>query len=143
MTHDSLTFGLAIVGFGMLAADAARRSRGRRSAAWTRATAAVVGAHVVCVWAFRFGWSLEVMQRKGIAVAVLFHGAFAALLTAAVVREPWRTTCVWLAFAVVCLGALPAPFRYDEIAVLRLPVLAIAGAAVWTICRRRRRPVTR
>ena len=43
------------------------------------------------------------------------------------------------AFAVVCVGALPAPFRYEEIAALRVPVVAvpIAAAAYWLWQRRR------
>jgi hypothetical protein len=136
---DSLTFGLAITGFAMLAADAARRARGDCSAAWTRATVVVIGAHVWCVWSFRLGWSIDRMLEKGLPAALLFHGAFTLLVAATFVREPRRSVLVWLGFGIVCLGALPAPFRYAELAVLRLPTAAIAGAALWVIWRQRQR----
>jgi hypothetical protein len=136
--HDDVTFGLALVGFAMLAADASRRFGGARSAALTVTTAAVVAAHVLCVWAFRFDWSLAAMLEKSLAAFVLFHGALLLLLLAAVAREPWRTRGVLAAFAIVCLGAVPAPFRYPELALLRLPVLAIPIAAAVCALRRRR-----
>jgi hypothetical protein len=37
---------------------------------------------------------------------------------------------VLAAFAIVCAGAVPAPFRYPEIQWLRAPVVAIFVAAV-------------
>ena len=51
-----------------------------------------------------------------------------------------RDRLVLLAFAIVCVGAIPAPFRYDEIAMLRLPVPGVFVAAViWVALQRRPR----
>lgn len=137
--HDWITFGLAFLGYAALAADAVRRAAGARSPGPTRLAAAIVLAHVLCVWAFRFDWSLQAMLAKGLGAFALFHGAFAAILAAVLVREPWRSRLVLAAFAVVSLGAVPAPFRYDEIAVLRLPMLAAFGAALAAMVRWRPR----
>jgi hypothetical protein len=140
--HDDITFGLALVGFAMLASDAARSCRGSGSRAWTVATVAVVLAHVGCVWGLRYGFDAAAMWRKGAVVFVLFHGAALALVAAAFLRESWRRRCVVAAFGVVCVGALPAPVRYPELALLRWPVLAIAAAAAGAIVRGGRRQPT-
>ena len=135
---DAFTFGLSLAAFALLALDASLRSRHRRSALLTRLVAAVATAHIVCVWAFRFGWSAAAMWGKSPFAFVLFHGAAATLGLATVVREPRRSPCVLAAFAIVCAGALPAPFRYDEIAWMRAPVVGIfvAAAAVMLLPRR-------
>ena len=131
MENDTLTFGLALVGYVLLAADATRRWRGGRSPGLTWLTAAVIVAHVLCVWAFRFDWSFADMWTKSIPGFVIFHGAFALILTSLVAPEPVRTRLIYAAFVIVCTGALPAPFRYDEISLLRIPMIVAFGAAVW------------
>ena len=75
---DSITFGLAFTGYGLLAADASRRFRGQRSVALTRLCAVVIVAHVLCVWALRFGWSFPAMFDKSPFAFVLFHTALRA-----------------------------------------------------------------
>jgi len=127
---DAVTFGLAFVAFVLLATDAACRWRGHRSAALTRTTALVVAAHVGCVWTFRFDLSFAAMWQKSAFAFVLFHGALLLIVASAFVRDPARDRLVWGAFAMVCIGALPAPFRYPEIAVLQMPMLAVFAAAV-------------
>jgi hypothetical protein len=129
MRHDDVTFGLAALGFVLLATDAARRWRGRRSRSLTLVTAAVITAHVLCVWAFRFDWSLAAMWQKSAVAFVIFHVALAGVLAATVAHEPWRNRLVTAAFVIVCTGALPAPFRYPEIAWLRWPLLLVAAGA--------------
>lgn len=130
MANDALTFGLSLAAFALLALDASRRSHRRRSARLTRLAFAVATAHIACVWAFRFGWSAAAMWQKSPFAFLLFHGAAITLGIATVVREPGRTRCVLAAFAIVCAGAVPAPFRYPEIQWLRAPVVAIFVAAV-------------
>src|SRR5688572_14414472 len=107
MPHDSTTFGLALVGFALLAADAARRWRGLRSAALTRTTATFVAAHVACVWVFRFDLSFATMWGKSPFGFALFHTALLLVVASAFVRERARDRIVWSAFAIVCVGALP------------------------------------
>jgi len=127
---DALTFGLSLAAFSLLALDATRRRHRRRSALLTRLVAVVAAAHILCVWAFRFGWSAAAMWEKSPFAFVVFHGAAATLGLASIVSEPHRTRCVLAAFAIVCAGAVPAPFRYDEIAWMRAPVVGIFVAAV-------------
>ena len=128
---DTITFGLAFTGYALLAADASRRVRGQCSAALTNLCALVIVAHVVCVWALRFDWSFRAMFDKSPFAFVLFHAALLSILLAALLAEPVRSRLVITSFAIVSLGAIPAPFRYDEIAVLQIPVLATALAAAW------------
>lgn len=138
MPYDNITFGLALIGYALLAADAARRFVGRRSPILTMLTAGVVFAHVLCVWAFRFDWSFAAMWHKSVFGFLLFHSALLLITAAVLVRGRPRDRLVILAFAIVCAGAIPAPFRYEEIAMLRLPVPAIFVAAVfWVLLQRR------
>lgn len=140
MNADDVTFGLALVGYGLLAADFARLHAGRtgRRLAW--ATAAVVLAHVVCVWSLRFEWSLTRMLEKSLPGFVLFHTALALILVAPALRGKPRVLVTSIAFALVTAGALPAPFRYPELSLLFLPLFAIAVSAVgYVIVARRRR----
>ncbi|MGE3172116.1 MAG: hypothetical protein AB7O97_05770 [Planctomycetota bacterium] len=137
---DWLTFGLAFVGYVLLAADGARRWRGHRHPALLCAAAAVILAHVTCVWGLRFGGSLDAALAKGWPPFLLFHGALSLIVAAVLVPEPWRTRLALTALAVVTAGALPAPFRYDELALLRLPMLAVAAAAV-ALAVRPRKPI--
>ena len=137
MQNDATTFGLAFVGFALLATDAARRWHGHRSTTLTRTTALVVLAHVACVWAFRFDLSFAAMWSKSLFGFVLFHTALLLIVAAVFARDPRRDWFVWSAFAIVSAGALPAPFRYPEIAVLQIPVLAVFATAVGYALRRR------
>jgi hypothetical protein len=135
MRHDPLTFGLAFVGYALLAVDAALRVRGRCSASRTALAAAVILAHVLCVWTFRFDWSFARMWAKSPAAFLLFHAALLLIVAAVPAREPWRSRLVVAGFAIVCAGALPAPFRYEELALLRVPMVAMFVAAVWLAVR--------
>jgi len=139
MPHDHITFGLALCGFGLLATDAARRFAGLRSPALTRLTAIVVCAHVLCVWAFRFDWSAARMWHKSAFAFVLFHGALLLILGSVLAGERHRSRLVLLAFAIVVIGAVPAPFRYPELAMLQIPVVAVFAAAVFCGLRARAR----
>jgi hypothetical protein len=130
MTADDCTFGLAIVGYGLLATDFARLWRGRNSRALPWLTAAVVLAHVACVWALRFDWSLHRMLDKGIIGFVLFHCALVLVLLAPLLGGKGRRRTVTGAFVLVSAGALPAPFRYPELGLLALPLLAVFVAAM-------------
>ena len=133
MPYDNITFGLALIGYALLAADAARRFVGRRSSILTMFTAGVVLAHVVCVWAFRFEWSFSRMWQKSIF-------GFLVIVASVLAHGRLRDRLVMAAFAIVCVGAIPAPFRYPEIEMLRLPVPAVfVVAVVWVLLQRRSR----
>jgi len=138
---DWLTFGLAFVGYALLCADAAARAWRRGSRVLTLATAAVVAAHVALVWALRFEGSFEIAISKGWAGFLIFHGALALLLAAAVAPTPWSGRLVLAAFPVVTLGALGAALKYDDVAILRIPLLAAfaTAAGLMLLARRRRR----
>ena len=129
MTANDWTFGLALIGYAMLGVDFVRQ-HARQATGWlSAATALVVVAHVVCVWALRFDWSLTRMLEKSLAGFLIFHTALLLIVAAPLMQKRRRLTTS-LAFALVTAGALPAPFRYPELSLLLLPVLAIALASI-------------
>jgi hypothetical protein len=95
-----------------------------------RVTAAVIVAHLPLGWSVRYEWHFAAATRNGYAGFVLFHGALAIILLSLVVAEREASRLVWTAFGVVTLGALGAVFRYDEVAIYRVPVIVLAGSGV-------------
>lgn len=141
MNLDDLTFGLAGVGYVLLAKDTALRVLGRRWNWLGIVTSKVVVAHVLLVWALRFDWSPSYAWNKSPAAFLLFHTAFALIVVAPMLRDRLRDRLTKATFCVVSLGVLPAPFRYPEISMLGLPMiatfLAVAAVYVSTVVGRR------
>ncbi len=134
---DNLTFGLALAAYALLGADVVARAWGVKRRPLTIVLAIVLTAHVALVWGHRFGWSVETALAKGLTGFVIFHAAFAAIIAAAVAREPWATRLLYAAFPVASIGAIGAAFKYDYVSVWRIPLLAVlAGTAVLSARRR-------
>ena len=129
MTADDWTFGLAVLGYGLLGADLACQHAQRPNRALSAAVASVVGVHVALVWHFRFDWSLSTMLEKSLLGALLFHSAL-LLIVLAPLLDSWRRMTTTMAFLLVTAGAVPAPFRYPELSLLQLPILAIAATSI-------------
>lgn len=127
---DTLTFGLAFVAYALLGADVAARAWGVKRRTLTIVLAVVLTSHVGLVWGHRFGGSVDAALAKGVAGFVIFHAAFAAILSAAVAREPWATRLLVAAFTVASVGAIGAAFKYDFVSGLRIPLLVVAGLTV-------------
>lgn len=145
LDHDAITFGLAIAGYIVLAKDAALRIAGRRWPVLGVLTALLIVPHVLLVWAFRFEWSLRYAWDKSPPGFVIFHAALLLIAIAPILRGRARDRTTWLAFTVVSAGALPAPFRYEELGILAIPLLSAFAAvvAVWYLRRKDRAFATR
>ncbi len=128
--EDAITFGLAWLGYALLASDFARRARGRRDARVSALTALVAIVHVACVYVFRFDGSVLAAWQKSAAGFVIFHSALLTIVLAPMVFEPWRTRMVFVSFGVVSFGGLGAPFRYPELGVLAIPLFTVFGVAL-------------
>lgn len=124
-TRTAITFGLAYLGYALLCVDVVRRAVGHRGRAWTFVLSAVVTAHVACIWIWRFDASLQRALDKNLAGFVIFHTALLLVLAGSVLRATWSRRVLVAAFVVVSSGALPAPFRYDEIRILAIPMFAL------------------
>lgn len=138
MTADDWTFGLAMIGYGLLGADLVCQHTRRPCRPLSAAVALVVLCHVVCVWHFRFDWSLASMIEKSLVGALLFHSALLAILAAPLLHHRRRPITTF-AFTLVTVGAVPAPLRYPELGLLMLPVLTIAIASIAGAAMGRRR----
>ncbi len=140
LDHNAITFGLAIAGYIVLAKDTALRIAGRRWPVLGVLTVLLIVPHVFLVWAFRFEWSLQYAWDKSPPGFVIFHAALLLIAVAPFLRGRARDRTTWLAFLVVSAGALPAPFRYEELGILAIPLLSAFAAvgAVWYTTRKRR-----
>lgn len=141
---DILTFGLAILAYGLLnlalgvvlpargpAPGLLGRLRARPAELWAGlATLAVL--HAGCVWHFRFGWDPREALERGLPVFLAFHGA--VLLIGAGALWPGRpgrgrAASLGLAWLLVAPSAAPAPWVHREripgILWLLVPVLLL------------------
>lgn len=137
---DMIAFTLAVVGYAGLTVVAIRAAYRAVPMALWRATVLVIVVHTFLIWHVRYEWSFATATRNGYVGFLLFHAALAAIVWSVVASEPLRSRLVWASFAVVTIGAIGAVFRYDEVAVYRLPVLALGavGAAALLAAARRR-----
>ena len=126
---DTLVFGLAILGYTGLGVCTVLHGLRKRTLAVSGLTALVVTAHVLGVWAHRFGWSLDEATQNGWRGFVLFHLAYLLIVLAPFL--PKRSAMLTpLAFVIVSGGAIGAAFRYEVVAWLRMPVLLVACATL-------------
>jgi hypothetical protein len=140
MTANDVTFGLALIGYVLLAIQLVRVHAKRETRGLAITTATVVTAHVACVWGLRFEWSLTRMLDKSLPGFVLFHTALLLILIAPMLRGKHCVRITTAAFLLVTAGALPAPFRYPELSLLLWPLVVIATTATsFVIATHRRR----
>ena len=87
--------------------------------------AMIVTAHVYGVWSHRYDWQIDQATRNGYTGFLIFHTALIAINVAAVVNERAGIWLHRLAFTIVSMGAIGATFRYDVVAIYRIPVLFV------------------
>lgn len=130
-----VTFLLAIIGYVGLTTVVVLGLRGTVPVPLWRLVATVIVVHVFMVWTFRYGWSFDLAVRNGYAGFVVFHLALLLILLSTVVREPLSRRLGRVAFLMVSAGALGAAFRYDVVAMYRIPVIACAAAGIMSLAR--------
>jgi hypothetical protein len=134
-----LTFLLAVIGYAGLTTTAVVATARRFPWRFWRPVVAIIVAHVLMVWAVRYGWSLAAATRNGYAGFLLFHGVLALIVGSFLVEDRVARRLVWTSFAMVTFGALFAVFNDDEVAIYRIPVILFAVAGVSGIATLRRR----
>lgn len=89
------------------------------------AVALIVTAHVFGVWSYRYEWQFDQAVRNGYSGFLIFHAALIAIDVAAFAGN---RISMWLhraAFTIVSMGAIGATFRYDVVAIYRIPVIFV------------------
>lgn len=138
---EFITFLLAPIGYAGLTITAVAAAQGRIPVRFWRGVAAVILVHVVMVWIVRYEGQLSEATRNGYVGFVLFHGALLAILASAVLHDSLARPLILGAFGIVTVGALGAVFRYEEVALYRIPVVlcAVLGGAGWVRASRAQR----
>jgi hypothetical protein len=135
---EQVTFLLAVIGYAGLAAATVAAARGRLHPGFWRSVAAVIVLHVLLVWGVRYDWQFAQAVRNGYAGFVIFHAALAMICGSLAAPDPLARRLIVTAFAIVSAGAIGAVFRYDVVAIYRVPVLIAAlGGTVGLIWARR------
>lgn len=130
-----VTFVLAMLGYIGLTGVVATSTLGRLPLRLWRVVAAVIVAHVLMVWHFRYGWHFALSVRNGYAGFALFHTALVLVVISTALEATRAERLVQVVFGIVTLGALGAAFRYDVVAIYRIPVILCAfvgaGSLAW------------
>jgi hypothetical protein len=124
---EFVTFLLAIIGYIGLGINLLTILRSRLKKPYMAATAIVILVHVFMVWAFRYGWEFSQATRNGYAGFLLFHSALLCIIISVFAGTETANKLIIAAFLIVSAGAIGATFRYDVVALYRIPVLLIAG----------------
>lgn len=133
---ETLTFALAMAGFAALTVTATFAAYGQYVRWLAVLVALLVAVHVGLVWAFRYEWSLAEATRNGYAGFGIFHLALIAIVLSAASPRTVARRLSLAAYAIVCLGASGAVFRYEVVAIYRVPVLACVALGTVLITRR-------
>jgi hypothetical protein len=127
---ETLTFVLAVVGYAGLTVAVIATTRGPVPHWLWRPTVFVIVTHVLLVWSVRYEWQLSQATRNGYAGFALFHTALAFILLSVFAGEAAARVLMRVAFTIVTVGALGAVFRYDEVAMYRLPIMVMAAVGL-------------
>jgi len=87
--------------------------------------ALIVTAHVFGVWSHRYEWQFDQAVRNGYGGVLIFHTALIAINAALFTPDRISVLLHRLAFVTVSMGAIGATFRYDVVAIYRVPVLFV------------------
>jgi hypothetical protein len=87
--------------------------------------ALIVTAHVFGVWSHRYEWQFDQAVRNGYGGFLIFHTALIAINAALFTPDRISVLLHRLAFVTVSMGAIGATFRYDVVAIYRVPVLFV------------------
>ena len=130
-TVQFLTFLCAMVGYAGLAAMVIQSARFPLLVWIWRPIALLIALHVLLVWAFRYEWHLAQATRNGYIGFGLFHTALLVILISTLLHPERAVILLRVAFLIVSVGAIGAVFRYNEVAIYRVPVLlgAVLGGA--------------
>jgi hypothetical protein len=123
---EFFTFLLAAIGYAGLALTAVIAAHRAVPAALLRLVAVIIASHVALVWAFRYEGQLGQATRNGYFGFLVFHTALLAVVGSVFVADRLARRLVIAAFGIVTIGAVGAVFRYEEVAMYRVPVILCA-----------------
>ena len=123
---EFITFLLAPIGYAGLTLIAVKAARGAVPVGLLRGVAVVILIHVLLVWIVRYEGQFSEATRNGYIGFVLFHSTLVAIVASVFVGERLARRLIVVAFGIVTLGAVGAVFRYDVVAIYRLPVVLCA-----------------
>ena len=123
---EFITFLLAPMGYAGLTLIAVQAARGAVPVGLLRGVAVVILSHVLLVWIVRYEGQLSEATRNGYIGFVLFHSTLVAIVASMFVGQRLACRLIVVAFGIVTLGAVGAVFRYDVVAIHRLPVVLCA-----------------
>jgi len=121
-----ITFLLAIIGYAGLTITLLLSLKKKIPFLFWRIIAAIILIHVIMVWIYRYEWQFSLAVRNGYTGFIIFHAALMMILISAIVQERITLILIRFSFIVVTMGAVGASFKYDVVAIYRLPVVICA-----------------
>jgi hypothetical protein len=129
-TEIFITFLLAVIGYAGLTLIVFLSLKKRIPLHLWRFIAVIIFVHVLMVWIFRYNWQFALAVRNGYTGFILFNSALLMIIISTIVKQNISAILIRLSFLIVTAGAIGATFRYDAVAIYKIPVvvLAVAGS---------------
>ena len=83
----------------------------------------IVTAHVFGVWLHRYAWEFDQAVHNGYGKFLIFQTALLAINASLFMQDRYSVLLHRVVFAIVFMGAIGATFRYEVVAIYRVPVL--------------------
>ncbi len=126
-TEIFITFLLAIIGYAGLTVTLILSLKNKPYMYFWRVISLIILIHVFMVWNYRYSFDFSLSVRNGYGGFILFHSSLIIILVSAFVKEKLSKTLIIISFFIVTSGAVGASFRYDVVAVYKIPVLVCAA----------------
>ncbi len=134
-TDIFITFLLAIIGYaGLTTVLLISLNRKVPLILW-RIIALIILAHVIMVWTYRYSWQFSLALRNGYFGFLLFHSALLMIFISTFIHESTTKILIRISFIVITIGALGSVFRYDVVAIYKVPVIIFAIAGIGSLTR--------
>ena len=135
-----ITFFFAVIGYTGLTITLLLSLKKNIPHLFWRIVSLIILIHVFMVWSSRYDWQFSMSVRNGYSGFLIFHTALLMILLSNFVKENIEKTLIRISFIVVTTGAVGAVFKYDVVAVYKIPVLICAAVGstglLWVFLKR-------
>jgi len=131
-----ITFFLAITGYCGLTIAILFSLQEKIPIQFWRIVSAIILLHVIMVWSFHYEGNFFTAVRNGYSGFIIFHSALLMIIVSNFVKRKLAILLVRISFIIVSIGAVGAVFRYDVVAVYKLPVIFFVLLVVVSVIRK-------
>ena len=142
----SITFLLAMLGYGGLTVTLIFSRKGKIPFTFWRVVSLIILLHVFMIWTIHYEWNFSTAVRNGYSGFLIFHSSLLMILISTFVYKSIALILIRISSVVVTVGAVGAVFRYESVQSYKLPVIICAlaiGVTLLVILNEKRKSMKR